>query len=206
MVKVATMNVGTSTAAKPAAGSPRPSSAGPKAAAAAAKPSSASQSLKPAPAKPAAKAPAVPVPAPAQSVEMPPPKPVREAAATLEMRVAGENREKEDAARKMAEVEGAKKLAEEEKMKKKTVSAGDDLQVKFTWSACEAQAVQVTGSFGAWQEKTQLVKKGDAWEAELKLKPGEYEYKFIVDGDWCYDMTLPTVTDEGGNINNIITV
>ena len=27
----------------------------------------------------------------------------------------------------------------------------------------------------------------DTWHLELELTPGTYEYRFVVDGDWCDD-------------------
>lgn len=196
MVKVATMNGGTSTATKPTAAAPRPGSTGTKKAAAVAAKTPSAAPLKTSPAPAAAKQVAR-EDAPLPDVVVPAAKPVREAAATLEKRVAGENAEKEGAMKARMEVEKMKKGVEEE---------GEGKDVAFGWSACEAEKVLVTGSFGDWQKETELVKKGDAWEVLLKLKPGVYEYKFIVDGEWCYDITMPTVTDEGGNVNNVITV
>ena len=29
--------------------------------------------------------------------------------------------------------------------------------------------------------------KGDIWKKMLKLKPGRYEYQFVVDGEWWCD-------------------
>eukprot|EP01123_Difflugia_compressa_P004626 TRINITY_DN1607_c0_g1_i1.p1 TRINITY_DN1607_c0_g1~~TRINITY_DN1607_c0_g1_i1.p1 ORF type:complete len:239 (+),score=69.37 TRINITY_DN1607_c0_g1_i1:128-844(+) len=41
----------------------------------------------------------------------------------------------------------------------------------------------------------------------VNLQSGvKYEYKFVVDGHWCYDARKPQVTDPHGNINNTITI
>jgi hypothetical protein len=38
------------------------------------------------------------------------------------------------------------------------------------------------------------------------LPPGAYEFKYIVDGQWCIDMSWPTEIDMWGNSNNVIVV
>ena len=40
----------------------------------------------------------------------------------------------------------------------------------------------------------------------MKLAPGKYMYKFVVDGDWMVNDDLPSVVDEGGNRNNMLEV
>merc|ERR1712172_278444 len=44
------------------------------------------------------------------------------------------------------------------------------------------------------------------WEKELKLGKGVYEYKFLVNGAWFLDPSKPTVQQQDGFINNILTV
>jgi hypothetical protein len=46
----------------------------------------------------------------------------------------------------------------------------------------------------------------DVFSTVLYLPPGKYEYKFIVDGAWHYDPHQPVVTDEVGNLNNIVVI
>jgi len=50
-----------------------------------------------------------------------------------------------------------------------------------------AQDIFLAGSFNDWDPtRTPLERQGDgSWKAELELAPGQYEYKFIVDGAWC---------------------
>lgn len=33
---------------------------------------------------------------------------------------------------------------------------------------------------------------------------GEHDYKYIVDGRWCYDPEVLTRIDREGNINNVV--
>ena len=44
------------------------------------------------------------------------------------------------------------------------------------------------------------------FEVELKLAPGIYEYKFLVNGSWCLDPTKPSETNLNDIENNILIV
>lgn len=46
----------------------------------------------------------------------------------------------------------------------------------------------------------------DTWYYTMVLDNGVYEYKFIVNGVWCYDMEKPTSNDQYGGKNNIVEV
>lgn len=53
---------------------------------------------------------------------------------------------------------------------------------------------------------TPMTYDGGVWYVEMELKPGMCEYKFIVDGEWCYDMSKEIIDDNFGGKNNIIIV
>lgn len=57
---------------------------------------------------------------------------------------------------------------------------------RFTCHAPEAKAVFLAGTFNDWsQESTPMAKDAEGnWSATVDLKPGRYEYKFVVDGAW----------------------
>merc|ERR1712172_402190 len=44
------------------------------------------------------------------------------------------------------------------------------------------------------------------WEKELNLGKGVYEYKFLVNGNWFFNPSKPTVRQQNGITNNILTV
>lgn len=51
-----------------------------------------------------------------------------------------------------------------------------------------AKHVYISGSFNAWStKKTPMQKIGNGWELSIKLQPGKYTYKYIVDGRWIHD-------------------
>jgi len=75
----------------------------------------------------------------------------------------------------------------------------------FLWPH-DAHSVSIVGSFNHWQPQP-MMKDHDAFQITVHLEPGQYQYKFILDGRrWCYDLDQPTITDEKGNRNNVITV
>jgi len=76
---------------------------------------------------------------------------------------------------------------------------------KFTWRY-GGNEVLLTGSFSNWRESVMLRKDGEEMTAVLRLAPGSYEYKFIVDNQWRYDGNQAVVKGCNGNINNVIHV
>lgn len=79
--------------------------------------------------------------------------------------------------------------------------------VVFTWSG-RAHHVYVTGSWDDWDAKDVLTRAPGSGEysAVLSLPVGLYQYKFVVDGNWQHNPSLPTTTDAHGNLNNIADV
>lgn len=73
--------------------------------------------------------------------------------------------------------------------------------------APEAKSVCLVGEFNNWDPNTHpMVKKGGRFQKRLKLAPGEYQYKFIIDGEWRNDPKADQVPNEFGTTNNIIRV
>ena len=62
-------------------------------------------------------------------------------------------------------------------------------KVTFSFNAPEAREVKLAGSFTGWQSGAIIMNKGRAgvWKADVTLEPGEYEYKFLADGNWQND-------------------
>lgn len=65
----------------------------------------------------------------------------------------------------------------------------NEKKVKFELKAPTATSVALSGDFNNWDSKGLALKKkrDGSWSIELSLKPGRYEYKFIVDGEWKLD-------------------
>jgi 1,4-alpha-glucan branching enzyme len=60
---------------------------------------------------------------------------------------------------------------------------------EFKLYAPRAKKVVLSGSFNNWNTSKLLAKKDSKgnWMVKVGLKPGKYEYKFIVDGSWVND-------------------
>jgi len=60
---------------------------------------------------------------------------------------------------------------------------------EFNLYAPQAKKVSLVGSFNKWNTKTISAKKDNRgnWKVAVDLKPGTYEYKFFVDGNWVDD-------------------
>ncbi|MBN1780871.1 hypothetical protein JW948_07090 [bacterium] len=72
------------------------------------------------------------------------------------------------------------------------------------------ESVCLAGTFNDWSDSVNpmLDTDGDGvYEATLLLRPGEYQYKFVVDGSWITDPEAKAYADEGrGDSNALITV
>ena len=62
-------------------------------------------------------------------------------------------------------------------------------KVEFEFFAPEAKKVQIAGDFNNWDPDKSPLKKAldDKWRITLQLKPGRYEYRYFVDGNWQND-------------------
>ncbi|MEN3043001.1 MAG: glucodextranase DOMON-like domain-containing protein [Fervidobacterium sp.] len=82
--------------------------------------------------------------------------------------------------------------------------------VIFTFSYPQATTVHLAGTFNNWSTTANPMKKqGDLWITELELKPGTYQYKFVIDGGkvWREDPDAPGYTDDGfGGKNGVFTL
>lgn len=72
----------------------------------------------------------------------------------------------------------------------------------------DARKVVLSGSFNKWDEHLfKMTKTEDCWVLTLKIRPGEYQYKFIVDGSWIEDPDNPNkMPNEFNEYNSVITI
>ncbi len=81
--------------------------------------------------------------------------------------------------------------------------------ILFTYEAPEAENVYIAGSFNDWNSSKDKLNKDEdgVWHIILKLAPGKYQYKFVVDGNWYFDQNNPQTEDDGyGGSNSVIQV
>lgn len=120
--------------------------------------------------------------------------------------------EKKVAVKKVAKVEAAKpaKKAVAKKPAKKAVKAPVDKAVVFSIEADAGYDVFVAGSFNDWnpaQHKLVDAKGEGIYSLELRLAPGDYEYKFVVNGTWCVDPNCKEwVANSLGTLNSVLHV
>ncbi len=68
-------------------------------------------------------------------------------------------------------------------------TAGKRKRVKFTLVQGQAREVAVVGDFNDWNPAAHPMKRDDygVWKKDVIIPPGEYQYKFLVDGSWSED-------------------
>jgi len=86
----------------------------------------------------------------------------------------------------------------------------------FSCDSDTAQAIFLAGSFNDWNPAaTPMAREGSRyWAVTLPLPPGRYEYKFVVDGQWCcepgceleYHGCPKCVPNEFGTMNRVLEV
>ena len=89
-------------------------------------------------------------------------------------------------------------------MEKKSLRA-----VTFVLEEAPGRQVALAGTFNEWKPERFLTDRaGDGvYRVRLMLAPGEYQYKFVVDGEWRLDPANPNfVPNDFGSLNSILVV
>ncbi|XP_019419831.1 PREDICTED: protein PTST, chloroplastic isoform X3 [Lupinus angustifolius] len=90
----------------------------------------------------------------------------------------------------------------------KDVDAAQSKQVSVFWVGM-AESVQVMGSFDGWSQGEHLSPEFTSsytrFSTTLMLRPGRYEIKFLVDGEWHLSSEFPIIGD-GLTKNNLLVV
>jgi hypothetical protein len=81
----------------------------------------------------------------------------------------------------------------------------DSVVTFFLRNNKNAGTVMLAGSFNNWEPDALAMKRVDSgWIANVKLGPGKYWYKFIVDGHWTTDTDNRISENDGlGNTNSV---
>ncbi|MBI2952424.1 hypothetical protein HYY27_10025 [bacterium] len=82
---------------------------------------------------------------------------------------------------------------------------GEAKRVCFRLRAPRAQEVILCGTLNRRWEKTRYLKrdeKGD-WYTCLALEPGEYDYRFLVDGEWRNTCDAEVAPGPTGALNRV---
>ncbi|OGW79770.1 MAG: hypothetical protein A3G33_01485 [Omnitrophica bacterium RIFCSPLOWO2_12_FULL_44_17] len=83
--------------------------------------------------------------------------------------------------------------------------------MQFFLKAPQARTVAVVGTFNQWDIRSPkyiLAKDSQgSWSTSIRLKPGRYEYRFFVDGNWVDDpRATKTAQNKFGTKNAILEV
>ena len=65
--------------------------------------------------------------------------------------------------------------------------------ILLSLAAPQAKDVYLAGEFNQWRldEKSRMEQAGERWVKRLRLKPGSYKYRFVIDGQWRQDPDNP---------------
>jgi chromosome partitioning protein len=82
--------------------------------------------------------------------------------------------------------------------------------IVFTLKAPEDAMVQIAGDFNNWVPEGLHLTRSMArpvWQKLIPLKPGTYEYKYVIDGRWMPDPANDKVVDDFlGGMNSVLSV
>lgn len=81
--------------------------------------------------------------------------------------------------------------------------------IEFMLFAPDAQDVHLVGDFNDWSGSEYRMRrfKDGTWKKKVKLKPGRYEYRFMVDGNWWTDPENPQRQQNAfGSDNSVVTI
>ena len=82
--------------------------------------------------------------------------------------------------------------------------------VEFTVHAEKGKEVYLAGEFNKWDptaKKMAYKAKAGVYAATVKLLPGDYQYKFVIDGTWCADPeNTNSVANDQGTFNSVVSV
>jgi len=72
----------------------------------------------------------------------------------------------------------------------------------------EVRRVFLVGDFNGWDPVARrMVKAKDGtFRAKMKLAPGEYQFRFLVDGHWRDDATTEQLANPFGSTNSVVRV
>jgi hypothetical protein len=82
-------------------------------------------------------------------------------------------------------------------------------KVPFVTRIEGAESVAITGEFTGWSQAGVPLRRGagNQWGADLDLRPGEHQYRLIVNGQWCDDpQARARVANPHGTLNCVLKV
>ena len=81
--------------------------------------------------------------------------------------------------------------------------------IEFKITVPQARAVALAGTFNGWDPSRTLLRNegGGLWRVFLAVGPGQYEYRYVVDGRWQDDPNAKeSVPNPFGGRNSVLVV
>ena len=80
--------------------------------------------------------------------------------------------------------------------------------VEFILRQPQARSVAVAGDFNNWEASRTPMKASPegSWKATVWLPAGRYEYRFVVDGEWCDDPLNPMRSSNALGAQNCVLI
>ncbi len=76
--------------------------------------------------------------------------------------------------------------------------------VEFQYALENGHQVMLAGSFNDWAQIPMRFANGN-YSVTLKLESGDYEYRFVVDGEWMSDESNPLFSaNDFGTLNSVL--
>ncbi len=72
----------------------------------------------------------------------------------------------------------------------------------------DAKRVHLAGDFNNWDPQSRrMMKRNGSFRANMKLAPGEYQFKYVIDGEWhCDPMAETRIPNIFGSENSVIRI
>jgi len=82
------------------------------------------------------------------------------------------------------------------------------LKIEFSLSAPQARSAAIAGDFNQWNTSSHSLKQGrkGVWRISLSLNPGQYEYRFFVDGEWQNDPNCSSFVENPFGTSNSLKI
>jgi hypothetical protein len=92
----------------------------------------------------------------------------------------------------------------------KPVILESNFEKRFRYYGPDAISVKIGGDFNNWNPTDEFLMERDEygmWTKHLSLRPGTYQYKFFVDGEWIEDLNNTNyIADAFGGNNSVLEI
>lgn len=89
---------------------------------------------------------------------------------------------------------------------KKAKKTSEKIKETFILSAPTAGSVKLAGDFTDWEGAARTMRKlkNGNWKTTVSLEPSDYEYRFMVDGEWVDDPACQQTRANGFGTENCV--